>query len=112
MTQITVLPHAELCPEGAQFDVKPGSNICDALLEHEIDIEHACAMSCACTTCHVIIREGFKSLVSASDQEEDFLSMAWGLETQSRLGCQAKVASTNLVIEIPLYTVNMAKEGH
>ena len=112
MPKITVLPHVELCPEGAEFEVKAGSAICDALLEHGIDIEHACAMSCACTTCHVIVREGFKSLIGASDQEEDFLSMAWGLEMQSRLGCQAKVASTNLVIEIPRYTVNMAKEGH
>jgi 2Fe-2S ferredoxin len=112
MPKITVLPNEELCPEGAQFDVKPGSVICEALLEHGIEIDNACAMSCACTTCHVIVREGFNSLIGASDQEEDFLGMAWGLEPHSRLGCQARVASTNLVIEIPRYTINMVKEDH
>ncbi|MCB1945866.1 MAG: ISC system 2Fe-2S type ferredoxin, partial [Thauera sp.] len=76
-----------------------------------IDIEHACEKSCACTTCHVIVREGFSSLNSAEDEEEDLLDKAWGLEPQSRLSCQAVVASTPLVVEIPRYTINMAREG-
>ena len=82
-----------------------------ALLENGIDIEHACEKSCACTTCHVIVREGFSSLNSAEDEEEDLLDKAWGLEPQSRLSCQAVVASTPLVVEIPRYTINMAREG-
>jgi 2Fe-2S ferredoxin len=112
MTQIIVLPHEELCPKGALFDVAAGISICDALLEHDIQIEHACEKSCSCTTCHVIVREGFKSLDEATELEEDMLDKAWGLESNSRLSCQARVGSADLVIEIPKYTINMAKEGH
>jgi 2Fe-2S ferredoxin len=112
MTQIIVLPHEELCPKGALFDAAAGTSICDALLEHDIEIEHACEKSCACTTCHVIVREGFDSLEEATDLEEDMLDKAWGLEGNSRLSCQAIVADTPLVVEIPKYSINMAKEGH
>lgn len=111
MTQIIVLPHEELCPKGALFDAEPGTSICDALLQHDIEIEHACEKSCACTTCHVIVREGFASLPEASEEEEDLLDKAWGLEANSRLSCQAVVGTRELVIEIPKYTINMAKEG-
>jgi 2Fe-2S ferredoxin len=112
MTQIIVLPHVELCPEGAVIEAPAGQTICDALLANDIDIEHACEKSCACTTCHVVIREGFKSLAEAEEMEEDLLDKAWGLEPTSRLSCQAMVKDTPLVIEIPKYTINMAKEGH
>ena len=112
MTQIVVLPHVELCPEGAVIDATPGKSICDTLLENGIEIEHACEKSCACTTCHVVIREGFETLDQALDNEEDLLDKAWGLEPNSRLSCQALVKDAPLVIEIPKYTINMAKEGH
>ncbi len=111
MTQIIVLPHAELCPDGAVIDGIPGESICHALLQHDIEIEHACEQSCACTTCHVIVREGFNTLEPSEETEDDLLDKAWGLEPQSRLSCQALVAQTPLVIEIPKYTINMAKEG-
>lgn len=111
MTQIIVLPHAELCPEGAVIEAAPGTSICDALLDNDIEIEHACEKSCACTTCHVVIREGFASLEEADEVEEDLLDKAWGLEPTSRLSCQAIVTDTPLVVEIPKYTINMAKEG-
>ena len=112
MTQIIVLPHVELCPDGAVIDAAPGTTICDALLGNDIEIEHACEKSCACTTCHVVIREGFKSLGEAEEIEEDLLDKAWGLEPTSRLSCQAVVGQTPLVVEIPKYTINMVKEGH
>jgi 2Fe-2S ferredoxin len=112
VTQIIVLPHVELCPEGAIIEALPGTSICDALLENDIEIEHACEKSCACTTCHVVIREGFETLESAEEIEEDLLDKAWGLEPNSRLSCQALVTETPLVVEIPKYTINMAKEGH
>jgi 2Fe-2S ferredoxin len=112
MTQIIVLPHEELCPKGTLFDVAANTTICDALLDHGIQIEHACEKSCACTTCHVIVREGFKSLDEATELEEDMLDKAWGLESNSRLSCQTVIRDTDLVIEIPKYTINMAKEGH
>lgn len=112
MTQIIVLPHAELCPQGAVIDAEPGTSICEALLENDIEIEHACEMSCACTTCHVIVREGFESLAPADEVEEDLLDKAWGLTPTSRLSCQAIVGDTPLTIEIPKYTINQVKEGH
>ncbi|GAA5182706.1 ISC system 2Fe-2S type ferredoxin [Niveibacterium umoris] len=111
MTQMIVLPHVELCPEGAVLEAAPGTSICDALLGAGIEIEHACEKSCACTTCHVVVREGFGSLEAAEELEEDLLDKAWGLEPNSRLSCQAVVGSTPLVVEIPRYTINMAREG-
>ena len=112
MTQVTVLPHVELCPDGVVIDVAPGTSICDALVQNDIEIEHACAQSCACSTCHVIVREGYNSLAPADEMEEDLLDAAWGLESTSRLSCQAFVTETPLVIEIPRYTVNMVSEVH
>ena len=112
MTQIIVLPHVELCPEGAVIEAEPGKSICENLLANDIELDHACEMSCACTTCHVIVREGFNSLEPAEDAEEDLLDKAWGLEPNSRLGCQAIVGGTPLTVEIPKYSINMAKGGH
>ena len=111
MTQIIVLPHVELCPDGAVLEVAPGTSLCDGLLQNGIEIEHACEKSCACTTCHVIVREGFDGLAEAEEKEEDLLDKAWGLEPQSRLSCQTVVTDTPLVVEIPRYTINMAREG-
>ncbi len=111
MTQLIVLPHVELCPDGAVIEAEPGKTICQTLLENGIAIEHACEMSCACTTCHVVVREGFNSLEPAEDMEEDMLDKAWGLEPNSRLSCQAEIADTPLVVEIPRYSINMAREG-
>ena len=111
MTQIIVLPHVELCPDGTVIEAEPGTSICEALLHNDVQIEHACEQSCACTTCHVIVREGFESLNEAEEEEEDLLDKAWGLEPQSRLSCQAVVGETPLVVEIPRYTINMAREG-
>ncbi len=111
MPQIIVLPHIELCPEGAAFEADSGVSICDNLLNHAIEIDHACEKACACTTCHVIVREGFQSLPPSEEEEDDLLDKAWGLEPQSRLSCQAMVGTQDLVIEIPKYSVNMAKEG-
>jgi len=112
VTEIVVLPHHEMCPEGAVIEADVGESICEALLRNDIDIEHACEMSCACTTCHVIVREGFASLSEADELEEDYLDKAWGLEPESRLSCQAQVGDSNLVVEIPRYTINHASERH
>lgn len=112
MTQIIFLPHEEICPEGAVIEAEPGMTICDAALQNDIHIEHACEKSCACTTCHVIIREGFDSLDESTETEDDLLDKAWGLEPESRLSCQAKVGNEDLVIEIPKYNINMVSENH
>ena len=112
MPQIIVLPHEKICPNGAVLEIESGVSICDALLQNDIDIEHACEKSCACTTCHVIVREGLASLNEAEDLEDDLLDKAWGLTAQSRLSCQAIVAEEDLVVELPKYTLNMVSEQH
>lgn len=112
MPQLIFLPHEELCPEGAAFEVESGISICDAALKNDIDIEHACEKSCACTTCHLYIREGFDSLEEATELEEDYLDKAWGVDPDSRLSCQTLVTDQDLVIEIPKYTINMVSETH
>jgi len=111
MPTITVLPHADICPEGLSFDAESGKSLLDNLLDHGVDVEHACEKSCACTTCHVIVREGFDSLPASSDDEDDLLDRAWGLTSLSRLSCQAIVKDAPLVVEIPKYTINYAREG-
>ena len=110
MTKLTVLPHDVLCPEGAVIEAPAGMSICDALLDNHIEIEHACEKSCACTTCHVIVRAGAESLDPATDKEDDLLDKAWGLELTSRLSCQARLKDTPVTVEIPRYTINHASE--
>jgi 2Fe-2S ferredoxin len=110
MPRLIFLPNEAICPEGAVIEAEPGVSICDAALANGIEIEHACERSCACTTCHVIVREGFASLAPADELEEDLLDKAWGLEPESRLSCQALVGDEDLVIEIPRYTINMVSE--
>jgi 2Fe-2S ferredoxin len=112
MPRIVVLPHPEICPDGKTFEAQSGVSICDSLLAQGIEIEHACEKSCACTTCHVIVREGLASLTPSTEDEDDLLDRAWGLTPQSRLSCQARVDDADLVLEIPRYTINYAKEQH
>ncbi|MEW5790593.1 MAG: ISC system 2Fe-2S type ferredoxin [Pseudomonadota bacterium] len=112
MPKIKFLPHHEICPEGAEIEAEPGETIIEAALRNGIEIEHACEMSCACTTCHVILRQGFESLEPAEETEEDLLDKAWGLEPTSRLSCQAVVEDQDLVVELPKYTINLEKERH
>ena len=111
MPKIIVLPHPELCPGGDVIEAKQGESICNTLLKNHIDIEHACDQVCACTTCHVIVKEGFNSLNPSEENEDDMLDKAWGLTPQSRLSCQAVVQDQDLTIELPKYTINLAKEG-
>jgi 2Fe-2S ferredoxin len=112
MPQIVFLPHPEQCPEGAVVQAEEGETIIDAALRNGIEVEHACEMSCACTTCHVVVREGFSSLEPSDELEDDMLDKAWGLESESRLSCQAKVGSVDLVVELPRYTINQVSERH
>jgi len=111
MTKVTVLPHETLCPEGKIIEATPGTSICDTLLDNGIEIEHACEKSCACTTCHVIVREGYGALEPPTEKEDDLLDKAWGLELTSRLSCQARVKDQALTIEIPKYTLNQVSES-
>lgn len=112
MPKIKFLAHEEICPQEKTVEVEKGTSICDAALQNDIPIEHACEKSCACTTCHVYVRNGYDSLEEPSELEEDFLDKAWGLDMDSRLSCQAKVQDQDLVVEIPRYTINLVSEGH
>ena len=110
MPTITVLPHAVLCPEGKTFEGEAGKSLLDNLLDQGIDVEHACEKARACTTCHCIVRKGFESLPESTEDEDDLLDRAWGLTPVSRLSCQAIVQEAPLVVEVPKYTINHARE--
>jgi len=112
MPKLTVLPNSTLCPDGATIEAQSGESICDVLLNNDIEIDHACEQSCACTTCHIIVREGFDSLTPSNEEEDDMLDKAWGLDPNSRLSCQTLIGKSDLVIEIPKYTINLASEKH
>lgn len=110
MPRITVLPHPQSCPEGASFEARPGVSLIEALLRNGVRLEHACEMSCACATCHVFVRHGADGLEAASDDENDQLDRAWGVEPDSRLSCQVIVRRKDLTVELPRYTRNLAAE--
>ncbi|WP_017445324.1 ISC system 2Fe-2S type ferredoxin [Gayadomonas joobiniege] len=112
MPQVIFLPHEELCPDGAVLEAEEGETVLDVALKNGIGIEHACEKSCACTTCHVVVREGFDSMDESDELEDDMLDKAWGLEPESRLSCQAIIKDEDLVVEIPKYTINMVSENH
>ena len=112
MAKIKIWPHEELCPDGVEIEALPNETICEAALREGIKIEHACEMSCACTTCHIYINTGYDSLEPPTDDEDDYLDKAWGLRPESRLSCQAKIADDDLVVEMPMYTINHASENH
>ncbi len=110
MPTITVLPHETLCPKGLSFESASGTILCDELLAHDIAIEHACDRSCACTTCHVVLKTGMSSVNEAEEREDDLLDRAWGLESTSRLSCQVKIGTEPITLFIPKYTINHARE--
>ncbi|APZ43063.1 ISC system 2Fe-2S type ferredoxin [Acidihalobacter ferrooxydans] len=111
MPRITFMPHETLCPDGLVVEAEPGVSVCNLALSNGIAIEHACEKACACTTCHVYIRDGYESLADPEEKEEDMLDKAWGLEPDSRLSCQAIVGDEDLTIEIPKYTINLVSEN-
>ena len=90
----------------------PGS-ILDLALQNGVDLEHACGGVCACSTCHVIVKEGLDTCNEATEDEEDQLEEAPALTLQSRLGCQCVPnGGKDVVIEIPAVNKNLVKEGH
>lgn len=111
MPKITVLPHPEYALTGATFETNGATSLCDALLDNSVEIEHACGKVGACTTCHVVVTKGFRSLNPMDENEEDMLDQAWGLQPNSRLSCQSLVGPDELVVDIPRYSINHAKEN-
>ena len=82
----------------------------DVAMNFDIPLEHACGGSCACTTCHLIIKQGMQNLSDMEDNEADRLDTAWDLTTSSRLGCQA-IVKGDVVAQFPMYTRNYVQEG-
>lgn len=111
MPKIFFLPHKLLLPKGGCFECKEGETILNVALKNNIKLEHACEKSCACSTCHCIIRKGFLSLSGWSEKEEDVLDKAWGLESTSRLSCQAIIGNLDIEVQIPLYNTNYIVEN-
>ncbi len=90
----------------------PGS-ILDIALGHGIEIDHACGGVCACSTCHVIVKEGLESCNEPTEAEEDQLDEAYGLTSQSRLACQCVPdGSRDVLVVVPKWNRNLAREGH
>jgi 2Fe-2S ferredoxin len=85
-------------------------SLLDIALNHGIHLDHACGGNCACTTCHVVVRQGEENLSEMEDDEADRLDMAAGLTLRSRLGCQC-VVSGDVVVEIPEWNRNYVSEG-
>ncbi|CAL4324768.1 ISC system 2Fe-2S type ferredoxin [Buchnera aphidicola] len=103
MCKIIFLPHKILIPKGAKFSINIGETILDIALKNKINMQHACEKSCACSTCHCIIRKGYDSLSKITEKEDDVLDKAYNVEYYSRLSCQAKIISLekNIEVEIP-----------
>ncbi len=95
-----------------RHDGKPGS-ILQIALEHGVDIDHACGGVCACSTCHVVVREGFEDLSEPCEDEEDLIDSAPGHTLTSRLACQAvPQGHRDVVVEVPNWNRNFVKESH
>lgn len=108
MNVTVVVKPAEL-PYGNQG--LPGS-ILDIALKHGVELDHACGGVCACSTCHVILRQGQDSCNEPSDEEEDKLDDAYGLTPQSRLSCHCiPDGSQDIVVEVPSWNRNLSREG-
>jgi 2Fe-2S ferredoxin len=97
-------------PSNRTVDVNEGHSVLDGALAHGVALDHACGGVCGCSTCHVIVRQGFSTLEPASDREEDMLDNAPFLQPTSRLGCQVAVHA-DLVVEIPPMNRNLVSEG-
>lgn len=88
-------------PDGERVvEGKTGQNLLEIAEEQDVKMGSACGGVCACSSCHCYVREGEDSLEEASDAEEDRLDMAFDVRPQSRLGCQVKLGTQDLVVEL------------
>jgi len=93
-------PHALKVIQPLTVEVKPGTSILDAAEACGARVGHACGGNLACSTCHVWVHEGLESLPEVTDKENDIMDKAFDVRAESRLGCQAKVADQDVVVEI------------
>jgi len=104
MPKLRVLPHPDICPKGAEINARTGDSVLDTMLGKRMPMDHACEKSCACATCHVVVRQGHETLDPPQEEEADMLDKAYGVEPTSRLSCQARIGYDDLMIEIPVTT--------
>ncbi len=100
--------------EGKRVRARPGQSLLEVALEHDVHLDHACGGVCACSTCHVKVREGEALLSPAEEDEEDQLDEARDVSLHSRLACQARIlegARGRIAVEIPDWNVNLVREG-
>ena len=95
------MPRVTFLPDGRAVEVPRGSSILEAAEAAGVELPHNCGGVCACTTCHVLVEQGFASLSEIEDHEDDKLNEAEGLTARSRLGCQARVEGADVVVRIP-----------
>jgi 2Fe-2S ferredoxin len=95
------VPRVTFLPDGRSAEVKAGTSILDAAEAAGVELPHNCGGVCACTTCHVWVESGLEALTPIEEREDDKLNEAEGLSSHSRLGCQARVASADVVVRIP-----------
>jgi 2Fe-2S ferredoxin len=105
------MPKVTFLPNNITLEAKAGDTILDVALDNNLDLQHNCGGSCACSTCHVIVRSGFDNLSEMQDNEADQLDEAEGLTLTSRLGCQAQI-NGDIVVEIPLINEALRKLFH
>jgi 2Fe-2S ferredoxin len=101
-------------PEKIPYGVTglPGS-ILDIAMGHGIDLEHVCGGVCACSTCHIIVKQGLETCNEGTDDEYDQLDEAPMTTLQSRLSCQCVPnGKADIVVEIPAVNKNLVREGH
>jgi ferredoxin, 2Fe-2S len=104
-TEVTFLPANITCK------AEVGQSILDVALANDIPLDHACGGVCACSTCHVIVKQGMSHLSEMEDDEADQLDEAAGLTLSSRLGCQSKIIKEgNVQVEIPQWNRNYVRE--
>jgi 2Fe-2S ferredoxin len=94
------MPKITFLPDGNQIDVPPGTSILQAAKKAGAQVGYACGGVCACSTCHVYVKEGADSLSEQQENEEDILDKAFDVRASSRLSCQSKVAEADVVVEI------------
>ncbi len=95
------MPRVTFLPAGRAVEVQRGSSILDAADAAGVELPHNCGGVCACTTCHVWVEKGYRSLSRIEEREDDKLDEAAGLRESSRLGCQACVGDEDVVVRIP-----------
>ncbi len=103
------MPKVTFLPVNKTVEAEEGQSILDIAMDHDIRLEHNCGGNCACSTCHVIVKEGMESLSRKTEEEQDELEEAEGLTSCSRLGCQSKIYG-DVIVEIPPYRSSLLDE--